>query len=324
MTNLPKDVQSALGPVLLEYGLTSATVATASQTILVTAPVPTPLPLGFDYGFNIGGSWATASAINDPNLYLPQLMTDIASLGTGRYVRAWQTGSIQTAPADSQFTQTRLWAAQGLKPVAVFNTQNNNPRCMAPTTSQLQAYFNGVPSAANTGIYAWELVNEADYTAYYADTDANLANIFAVATPILKSKGYKVIATNALSSVGYYQDSKVTSVIKSAGVDFIGRHGYQATAVLALQDYVKVKAVADQLGVGFFCTEVGLTGNPAPFAELQKLWAGLPAIGGVYLGFTLYQVSTASSYQYQCQPYTSPGVKNAANFNAIVSGLAAA
>lgn len=323
MTTYPADVQSALGPVLSEYGITSASVVAPTQTVVVTGtPVIVAPSPAFDFGWNIGGIWPTQSAINDSGFGLIQLQEDIANLGSGRFVRAWQTGSIQSAPADSQFTQTRFWTSLGLKPIMVYNTQNNVPRCMCPSTAQIQTYFNGLPSSSDTGIWGVELVNEHDYTAYYTDTYQNLTNLFTIAAPILRSKGYKVIGSNCLSSVGMYQDGILKTALQNKVVDYIGRHAYEQTAAAALADHAKVKALADSYGVGYLCTEVGLK-NANFVTELPKLWAGLKALGGIYLGFTLYQFSgNTSANNFANNPFTSPGVQNVSNFNAIKAGLA--
>lgn len=312
MSTFQADATSALLPLLAEYNLASVALAPSdNQPFNVVAPVVvTPPPAGaFDFGWNIGGMWATNSAITDAGFSITQLVSDMAAIGPGKYVRAWQTGPIQSAPDPSQFLQTIVWAKAGLKPIAVYNTQNNSPRCMCPTTAQIESYFNALPSSDATGIWGWELVNEHDYSAYYADTYQNLTNLFTIASPILRSKGYKVIGSNCLSSVGMYQDGSLEAALKAGVVDYIGRHAYEQTASAALADHAKVKALADSYKVGYLCTEVGL--KNANFAiELPKLWAGLQALGGIHIGFTLYQFSgNTTSNNFANNPFVSPGVK---------------
>lgn len=276
-------------------------------------PAPSP---DFDMGWNVGGGWTMNGAITDAVVDITTMQRDTLPLGGLRYLRAWLTCSTAAAPPVSQWVQSLKWAAAGVKVIAVWNTQTSPLRTKAPTVDQVKAFFNGLPLPAQTGVWAFELVNEHDYSAYFSDTPAALAMIFNTAGPILRSKGYKVIGSNCLSSYGFYLDKGVKASL--ANVDFIGRHAYESTAVAALADYDKIKAYADQCGVGYMCTEVGL--HSANWSvELPKLWAGLKQRQGTYIYFPLYNVPPAKGGP-NC-PYLSPGVRNTSVYDAMVPVL---
>lgn len=307
------DSTSAVTPLLTKYNVSSVVISPQGGTAFtVSAPVPPPPPSPtFQIGWNLGGLWATNSRIDDTGFNIQQLLLDMAPLGNGRIIRAWGTCPLVGTIPDSQFTQTRVQAAAGLKVIYVWNTQNNGGNI--PTQAQVTAHFNSWPTAANSGVWACELVNEHDNSQYLNQTStsvAELAMLFMTAGPILKSKGYVVIGSNALSSFGYYQDGSMKPALKPQYIDYIGRHGYANTSAIAIANEAKVKAYGDGLGLGYCCTEAGLR-EANYVVELPKYWTAKKVMGGIHVGFTLYQISTSPTYGYQSQPYNIPNQTNA-------------
>lgn len=308
MSTFQADTTTALLPLLAQYNLGSASVTPANGATFVVQAPPSPPPsaANFQIGFNIGGLWPTNSRIDDTGFSLSKLLVDMAPLGNGKILRAWGTCPLVGPIPDSQFTQTRIWATAGLQTIYVWNTQQNGKDI--PTQAQVIAHFNSWPTAINSGVTFVELVNEHDNLQYLNQTPANLAGLgmlFATAGPILKAKGYAVIASNCLSSYGSYQDSHVKPSLTPKNVDYIGRHGYAGDAATATANVTKVKLFADSLGLGFCQTEAGLR-EANYVVELPKYWQAMQALGGIHIAFTLYQISTSPTYGYQNQPYTTP------------------
>lgn len=313
------DATSALQPLLAQYGLKHVLVTPDGAAAFDVFPPNIPsLPAGFHIGWNVGGTWPTNSAITDSAYSIPQLITDIAPFGSDRIVRVWQTGPITKAPDLSQFVQTQKLAAAGFKVIMVWNTENNGGKAPADFGA---SYFKGMPPASQTGIWAVELVNEHDSTQYFNDTPQNLANIFKTSGPLCHALGYQVIGSNALESLGFYSNATVRNVLKG-NVDYIGRHAYELNGTDAIAAHVKVKALADSLGLGYISTETGLHKPRSYPQELQVMWAGLEKLGGIYCAFTLYKIANGQPTinDYACWPYDAPGVTNA-NFAAIKTGL---
>lgn len=316
MSNFQQDATGALTPLLAQYNLTSASVTTfpGGSVFTVSAPVPVstvPPTQSFQIGFNIGGLWPTNSRIDDTGFDMQKLLTDIAPLGNGNILRAWGTCPLIGAIPATQFTQTKTWAALGLRPIYVWNTQNNG--LAIPSAADIATHFNSWPLAKDSGVWAVELVNEHDnpqYLAQNSDTAPGLARLFSTAGPILKAKGYVVIASNCLSSFGAYQDSHVKPTLIKANVDYIGRHGYAQDAATATANVTKVFNYATSLGLGFCQTEAGLR-EANYVVELPKYWAAMKALGGIHVAFTLYQISTSPAYGYQNQPYSVQDVTTA-------------
>lgn len=309
MSNFQQDAIGVLSPLLAQYNLTSASVTPfpGGSTFSVSAPPPPTSPSkDFQIGWNAGGLWTTNSRMDDNTMSVPQYLMDVAPLGNGKILRSWWVNSITGVVNPSWFTTTQRWAAAGIHPLVVWNTQNNNKDI--PTQAQITAHFNSWPTAAETGVWGVELVNEHDNLQYLNQTPANLAGLgmlFATAGPILKAKGYAVIASNCLSSYGSYQDSHVKPYLTPKNVDYIGRHGYAGDAATATANVTKVKLFADSLGLGFCQTEAGLR-EANYVVELPKYWQAMQALGGIHIAFTLYQISTSPTYGYQNQPYTTP------------------
>lgn len=272
--------------------------------------VPPPLPPaanpGFEFGFNLGGLAVTQSAINDPSATLGDIQNHYTK---AKYIRAWLTSSTASAPPSSQWATTVAQAAAGYKVIAVYNLNNSPTRGAMPTPAQIATYFNALPPASQTGVWAFELVNECDYKTYYTGTVAQLAGLFNVAGPILHAKGYKVIGSNVLYGETWYNNA----VLKAAlgYVDYIGKHAYDSSAASALAEYDTLIACAAANKVGVCCTEVGLH-NADVAVELPKLWAGLQQRSGIFIYFPFYSVAGNPAGNIN-RLFESPGVANANN-----------
>lgn len=283
------------------YSLTDIT--TAFNYVTPAAVVTNP---AFEFGFNLGGLAATQSAINDPSATLVDIQ---AHYPKAKYIRAWLTSSTASAPPASQWATTVKQAAAGYKVIAVYNLNNSPTRGAMPTPAQIAAYFNVLPSASQTGVWAFELVNECDYKTYFTGTVAQLAGLFNVAGPILHAKGYKVIGSNELYGLTWYNNA----VLKAAlgYVDYIGLHAYESTAAKALSDYDGLIACAKANNVGVCCTEVGLH-NANTAVELPKLWTGIQQRAGIFIAFPFYSVAGNPPGNIN-RLFESPGVPNANN-----------
>ncbi len=160
-------------------------------------------------------------------------------------------------------------------------------------------YLNAIPAPDKTGVTYFEIGNEIDLATYYSDSPASYANLLHIAAPILRGKGYKIICGNVVYGLTWL--NTLASLGAMADCDYVGRHAYESNAAAALNDYQALVAFAESHGKDVFCTEVGLHGNAGNLSqwagETQKLYAGVKALGGIYLQFPLCPTGSGASPQ---------------------------
>lgn len=267
--------------------LTGAGYSPADIITYLSPPPPPPASqiATFAIGLNSVGVDDPAA---DPVVH-PEIAATLSHFGM-QYMRLWMTGPISGAVPASKWAIAGRYASIGVKPVVVINFQNSAVRCKAPAMSDWLTYLNALPPPDTTGVWAFEIGNEVDYTTYYSDTLANYAALLQAAYPILRAKGYKVVCANVLYNLNAYKT--LNSLGAFAFCDYIGGHFYYANAAGALSAYDSLIAFAAGVGKPVLCTEVGLHGNvstPSTWAnELAKLWTGLKARSGTFLYFMLF------------------------------------
>src|ERR1700734_400328 len=282
-------------------------------------PKPTTNP-GFAFGFN----GTLTGAINDTSATVSEFLADAGAFGGTAYIRVWTIWDLtKKVPQAGNpiYSMALQYAAAGVKVIAILNLQNC-PGKLAPTAAQTAAYLADHPTPAETGIWAYELGNELDSTAYCGDNQLNVGNWIKGMSPTLRKLGFKVIGPNTIGGFSNLYDTYLRNGVMPF-LDYAGKHPSDGTAAQSLAD---VDGVASWLAINApnvqpAYTEVNL--HPASMAveqaQLPLVWEGCKIRKGLFLHFPLYVCdTTAGPYA----PYAKPGIQNPPVYAALKSALA--
>lgn len=257
-----------------------------------------------------GISTSTGSPIIHP--IIPQTM-DALNLAVQRlWLEGPFTFSPANSPANTNYSIPLAYAKAGKRVVAVANFQNSVPRCSAPSDSAWLSYWNAFPATDKTGIWAICIGNETDTAGYYQGTVAQLGHLMQLAYPILKSKGYLVIAPSQLMSLDQLHSLPLQYC------DAVDRHFYSGSAVSCLKIVDDLIGYAAYVGKQVICTEGGVrcpvTQLPAQVTELVQ---GLRERAGTFLTFPLYLLP--GDNLDEGAPLTNALVPNTPIYNAFLA-----
>lgn len=286
---------AAVLSALISSGILREDIASFAVPPVLNPVVPAVPSVG-RFGLNLGGS---VDPLSDPTLH-PSYLKAFTRFAPGGVARVWFTASLSGTMPISQFAVAGAYDAAGVDLLGVINFQNSAVRCMAPPMADWLQYINSFPTALVSGFKYIEIGNELDSKTYWADTSANYAALLAAAYPILKAKGYIVVAGNCTNfNTTNFINYDMAKYGMFANCDAIGVHLYTSDAASALAGYQRLLAFAATVGKLVICTEVGLHMNPGDIAawaaQIQLLIAGLKTLAGIWIYFSMYQLPATAA-----------------------------
>ena len=251
----------------------------------VDAPVAQPTTeIASTFGSN--GEGVTYPS-GDPALH-PQLLAACKQYGF-QYFRLWTEQPFSTPFPASYWTIPQKWAAAGVKVLAVINFQNS-PKCAAPSDADWLIKINSFPAAKDSGVWGVCLGNECDTSTYFTGTVQQLAHLMQLAYPILKSKGYVVIAPSMIQSLDPIKQLAALGALVFC--DYVDFHVYEATALQALASVDAFKTYCASINKPGLISECGIRGSANDLAgwasQITAFFTGLESRAGIYLQFPLF------------------------------------